>query len=80
MPFIGSAEFMDQAKLKIVSDIETRRQDTKKILEDVLEDEYDTVVVFGIKDGKIYSHISSCPNRHTLMGMLLEAAIELKDI
>ena len=68
---------MAKPELKIVSEVSKLRLDTKKTLEDAITEEYDIVVICGIKNNQSYIKTSVLSNRFTVMGMLLDSIIEL---
>lgn len=53
-----------------------RRQNTKEILEDELKQDYETVIVFGFKNGSIFTRHSENINCLEIIGALTVAREE----
>jgi hypothetical protein len=47
--------------------------DAKEVLEDALNQNYEIVIVFGFKDGAVYSRHSACLDALTIIGALTVA-------
>jgi len=64
-------------KLDIVPKDKQMADNAKKVLNDSLAEEYDTVIVFGFKDGNIQMKISATSSILTLVGALEDAKLNL---
>jgi len=64
-------------KLDIVPKDKQMADNAKKVLNDSLAEEYDTVIVFGFKDGNIQMKISATSSILTLVGALEAAKLNL---
>lgn len=50
-----------------------REQDAKEVLEDALRQNYESVIVFGFKDGQIFTRHSAIHNALEIIGALAVA-------
>jgi len=50
-----------------------------KTLKDAIEEDFDSVFIFGYKDGLMHYRSSKVKSRHELMGAMLEAVITMND-
>ena len=50
-----------------------RKQDAKEVLEDMLKSDFETVIVFGFKNGKIFTRHSAAINTLEVIGALTVA-------
>lgn len=64
-------------ELKIVPKDQFRIQDAKNLIEHVREKEFETVIIFGMKDGKVYTYKSACEGVLATIGALECAKAEL---
>jgi hypothetical protein len=64
-------------KLKVLhSPKEEMIKDAKGILNEAIEEGFETVLVVGIKDGQVYFRCSGCLNTHEKLGLIESAKFD----
>lgn len=55
------------------------KDSAKRLLEEKMDEDYDSVIVLGYKDEAIHIGASQYVNRHTLIGAIMDAMHHLVD-
>ena len=66
---------MNKTKLSLVTDLIHR--DAKEVLEDAIKEDFETIIIFGFRDGKVFTRKSRSKNALELLGALRAAECEV---